>query len=213
LRQIRQDLSECDIVEELFSKYTSWSVVLSLRPFRFLKLDRYPNVRELELRHLARVLLSSDSDPTLGVLNAKIGSYTSGELPHAEHVLPALYELMESDESVEEMPLPAAASPNQLVTGSDWDGLKGALTGSLTSGTFLDSQFYAVESRSSTDLPKIRPIYFCSAVGGSFASNLAACGFFTQAADAEILLMRRSSLLKTQGRESATHTMCRCVRQ
>jgi len=186
---------------------------LSLGPFRFLKIDRYPELRELELRQLARVLLSSDSGLTLGVLNAKIGSYTSGELPHVEHVLPALYELMESDEPVEEMPLPAAASPSQLVTGSDWDGLKRALTGSLTSGTFLDSQFYAVESRSSTDLPKIRPMYFCSAAGGSFASNLAACGFFTQAVDVETLLMRRFSLLKTQGTESVTHTMCRCVRQ
>ena len=170
-------------------------------------------MRELELRHLARVLLSSDSDPTLGVLNAKIGSYTSGELPHAEPVLPALYELMESDESVEEMPLPAVASPNQLVTGRDWDGLKGALTSSLTSGTFLDSQFYAVESRSSADLPKIRPIYFCSAVGGSFASKLATCGFFTRAVYVETLLMSRSSLLKTQGTESAAPTVCRCVRQ
>jgi len=185
----------------------------SLGPFRFLKIDRYPELRDLELRQLARVLLSSDSGPTLGELGAKIRSYTSGELPHAEHVLPVLYELMESDDSVEELPLPAVVSSNQRVTGGDWDGLKGALTGSLTSGTFLDSQFYAVESRSSTDLPKIRPIYFCSAVGGSFASKLAACGFFTQAVDVETLLMRRFSLLKTQGTESATHTMCRCVRQ
>ena len=100
-------------------------------------------------------------------------------MPHAEDILPALYELMESDESVEETPLPAAASPDQRVVGRDWDGLKRALTSSLTSGTFLDSQFYAVESRTSADLPKIRPIYFCSAVCSSFASKLVACGFFT----------------------------------
>ena len=185
---------------------------LSLGPFKFLRIDRYPDLRELELRQLARVLLSADSDPTLGVLNAKIESYTNGKLPHAEHILPALYELLESNESVEEMPLPTAVSPNQRVIGRDWDGLKGALTSSLTSGTFLDSQFYAVESRSSTDLPKIRPIYFCSAVGGSFASKLTACELFVRAICVE-MLMSRYSLFKTQGTESATPSACRYVRQ
>jgi len=81
---------------------------------------------------------------------------------------------MESDESVEETPLPAAAPLNKEATGGDWEGLKRALTSSLTSGTFLDSQFYAAESRSSTGLPKVRPIYFCSTVAGSFASKLVA---------------------------------------
>jgi len=131
-------------------------------------------LRELELRQLARVLLSSDSGPTLGLLKTKIKSYGHGESPHAEDILPTLYELMESDESVKETPLPAAAPPNEEATGGDWEGLKRALTSSLTSGTFLDSQFYAVESRSSTGLPKIRPVYFCSTVAGSFASKLVA---------------------------------------
>ena len=152
---------------------------LLLGPIEILPIGRYPELRELELRQLARVLLSSDSGPTLGILNAKIRSYASGELPHAEHVLPALYELMESDESVEETPLPGAASTNQRFPGGDWDGLKMALTSSLTSGTFLDSQFYAVESRSQTGSPKVRPVYFCSTVGGDFASRLVACEPFT----------------------------------
>jgi len=82
---------------------------------------------------------------------------------------------MESDESIKETPLPAVASPNQQVTGGDWDGLKKALTSSLTSGMFLDSQFYAVESRLSTGSLKIQPIYFCSTVGGSFGSKLVEC--------------------------------------
>ena len=132
-------------------------------------------MRELELRQLARVLISSDSGPTLELLKAKIKSYAHGELPHAENIIPALYELMESDESIKETPLPTAASQDQQATGGDWEGLKRTLTESLTSGTFLDSQFYAVESRSSTGLPKIRPIYFCSTVGDSFASKLVGC--------------------------------------
>ena len=145
----------------------------------FPRIDRYPELRELELRQLARALLSSDSGPTLGLLKANIKSYAHGKLPHAEHILPALYELMESDESVKETPFFINASPTQQATGRDWDGLKKALTSSLTSGTFLDSQFYAVESRSSTSLPKIRPIYFCSTVGGSFTSKLVTCKSIT----------------------------------
>ena len=153
---------------------------LSLRPIRFPQIDRFPELRQLELRQLARVLLSSDPDPTLGLLRTKIRSYGHGELPHAKDILPALYELMENDESVKEEPFPAPAPPNQQGTGGEyWEGLKKALTSSLTSGTFLDSQFYAVESRSLAGLPKIRPVYFCSTVSGSFASKLAACKSLT----------------------------------
>ena len=126
------------------------------------------------------MLLSSDSGPTLGLLKTKIKSHGHGELPHAEDILPTLYELIESDESVKEAPLPAAAPPNEEATREDWEGLKRALTSSLNSGTFLDSQFYAVESRLLVGLPKIRPIYFCSTVGGSFASELGACRSLAQ---------------------------------
>ena len=157
------------------------------------------------------MLLSSDSDPTLGTLKAKIKDYANGKLLHAEHVLPALYELMENDGSVQEAPLLKAAPSNQQVTSGDWDGLKKAITDSLTSGTFLDSQFYAAESRSSAGSPKIRPIYFCSAVGGSFASRLAACRSIAWFAYARMLLINRSRLLQTQSAESAATSMYRWV--
>jgi hypothetical protein len=140
---------------------------------------RYPELRGLELRQLARVLLSSDCDDALESLRMKVKSYTYGELPHAEEILPALYELMEGDSSLKETPLSAAASPNEKATGGDWEGLKRTLTRSLTSGTFLDSQYYAVESRSPTGLLKTLPIYFCGEVGGSFAPKLVACKSLT----------------------------------
>jgi len=85
-----------------------------------------------------------------------------------------LSELMESDELVEETPLPAATPLNEEATGGDWEELTRALTSSLTSGTFIDSQFYAVESRPSTGLPEIRPIHFYSMVRGSLVSKLVA---------------------------------------
>ena len=147
----------------------------SFKPVRFPWIDRYPELRELELRQLARVLLSSDPDYTLGLLQAKIRSYGRRELPHAEDILPALYEITENDESVKETPFPAPAPSSQQTTGGDWEGLKKALTSSLTSGSFLDSQFYAVESKSSGGLPKVRPVYFCN----SFVSKLVACKSLT----------------------------------
>jgi hypothetical protein len=136
---------------------------------------RYPELRELELRQLAWRLLSADSNRTLRLLKKEIKAYTRGKLPHAKDVISALYTLMESDEPVEEPPLPATVAPNKEDVGSHWTALKKALTASLTSGTFLDSQFYAVESRSSAGIPKIRPIYFCSTVNGNLMSRLTAC--------------------------------------
>lgn len=139
-------------------------------------------MRELEIRHLALRLLSVDSVLTMTSLNATIERYTNGELPHAKHIISALYELMESDElPIEEIPLPVALSSDEQAHSGDWDGLKKALTSSLTSGTFLDSRFYAAGSRSSpTGLPKIHPIYFCSMADDSFTSKLMSCKPFAQ---------------------------------
>ena len=131
-------------------------------------------MRELEIRQLARTLLHSDPNPTLESLKKKIKCYTHGQLAHGKHIIPALYELMEGDVSLREPPLPAAEPPNKDVDG-DRLGLKKALTSSLTSGTFLDSQFYAVESKSPTSPPKTCPVYFCSTVDGGFMSQLMAC--------------------------------------
>ena len=84
---------------------------LCFRPIRFPWIYRYPELRELELRQLERVLLLSEPGPTPGLLKAKIKAYTHVELPHAENILPALYDLMESDESVKETPVPVVPHP------------------------------------------------------------------------------------------------------
>jgi hypothetical protein len=107
-------------------------------------------------------------------LKEKVKCYTRGKLPHGKHIIPALYELMESNESVEDTPLAVAASAKRVL-GEEWAGLKRALINSLSSGTFLDSQFYAVESRSTTGIAKIRPIYLCSRVDEKLMSELMAC--------------------------------------
>lgn len=107
-----------------------------------------------------------------------IKAYSRGQLPHAKDVLPALYELMETDEAFKVMPAQPPAASNQGVAGRDWKGLRDALTWSLTSGAFLDSQFYALDSKSWPDTPRIRPVYFCSTAGGAFLPKLLKCRLF-----------------------------------
>ena len=146
----------------------------------FSHLRRYPELRDLELRQLAQAFLSTDSGPVLNALKDKIKAYTRGHLSHAKDVLPALYELMERGETPEETPTEPPAPPKQDVTGGDWKRLKDALTWSLTSGSFLDSQVYALDSEPQTGVPTIRPIYFCSMVGGNFLHKVVKCKFLPQ---------------------------------
>ena len=200
MRQIQQDLSKCDIVKEALSKYTSWSVSFYLVISDLSLVSRYPELRELEVRQLARSLLSVDSATTMQSLQKGIESYTRGQLPHATHVISTIYEFMESDYSVAaaEIPLPVATSSNKQTPSRDWAGLKKALISSLTSGTFLDSQFYAVESKSSSGLPKLRPIYFCSMVDDSIVSGLITCKFpaqiiYRRATESSFQVLRSSS--------------------
>lgn len=105
-------------------------------------------------------------------LRDRIKAYSCGQLPHAKDVLPALYELMETDEAFKETPALPPAPSNQGTTSRDWERLKDALAWSLTSGTFLDSQFYALDSKSGFGVPRIRPIYFCSIFNGTFSAKL-----------------------------------------
>ena len=138
---------------------------------------RYPELREIELKQLARTLLSTDSSSPLRALQDKIEAYTSGQLPHAKDVLPALYELMETDEAFKRTRAQPSAPPEQDIADGDWEGLKDALTWSLTSGSFLDSQFYALDSNPRAGAPTIRPIYFCSVAGGTLLPRLVKCEF------------------------------------
>ena len=179
MRRIQHDLSKCDIVGEVFSKFTSKFVVRSSQRSKFSLRYRYPEIKKLELEELAQALLSADSGPTLDALNGKIKAYTRGQLPHAPDVLPALYELMERKEPLKKAPVQSPESSKDGTTSGDWQRLKDELTRSLTSGSFLDSKFYALDSRPSSGATKIRPIYFCSMVDGGFSSKLTKRGLYT----------------------------------
>ena len=133
---------------------------------------RYPELRELELKQLARALLSTDSGPALHALEDKIEAYSRGQLPHAKDVLPTLYELMESDEAFRGTPTQPPAPSKQDRIGRGRGGLKAALIQSLRSGSFLDSQFFALDSKPQVGTPTIRPIYLSSMVGSTFLSKL-----------------------------------------
>ena len=83
---------------------------------------------------------------------------------------------METDEAVERTPARPPASPEQDIADGDWEGLKDAFTWSLTSGSFLDSQFYELDSNPPAGAPAIRPIYFCSVAGGTLLPSSSSVG-------------------------------------
>jgi len=139
---------------------------------------RYPEMRKLELKQLAGALLSTDSSAAWRALKDKIKAYNRGQLPHAKDILPALYEFLDSDEAFKGIPAQSPAPPNKGIAGRDWEGLKDALTWSLTSGTFLDRQFYALDSKSGSGAPGIRPVYFCSIAGDKFLPRVSKCRLF-----------------------------------
>jgi len=127
------------------------------------------------MEQLARGLLSTDPGHVLHALKDKIKASTRGELPHANGILPALYEFMEKNEVPKEAPI----QPSTPSTSGDRKSLKDALTWSLSSGSFLDSQFYALDSKLRAGAPTIQPIYLCSMVGGTFLPKLVKCTFST----------------------------------
>ena len=73
-----------------------------------------------------------------------------------------LYELMKKETPFKEtFAQPLAPSKLDAAFG-DWGRLKDALTWSLTSGSFLDSQLYALDSKPLGGALRIRPIYFAA---------------------------------------------------
>lgn len=141
----------------------------------------FPEIRGVQVEHLARSLLSSGEPWKTAALKRKIECYTSGALPHAQDVLPALYHRFSNPQSLRPVtpptrsPLPAQVPQRD---GFHWRILKAELTKSLTSGTFLNTELHAPVSRSSGDKPRLRPLYFCSAVGGECTAKILSCAIF-----------------------------------
>ena len=130
---------------------------------------------EVQVEHLARSLLSSSEPWKTAALKRKIECYTAGGLPHAQEVLPALYRRFANPQLLRPVtaPMPLRTPPGD---GFDWQVLKAELTKSLSSGAFLNMELYAPTSKSSGSQPKLRPLYFCSAVGSECTIKILYCG-------------------------------------
>lgn len=141
----------------------------------------FPEIREVQVEHLARSLLSSSEPWKTAALKRKIECYTAGGLPHAQEVLPALYRRFSNPQFLRPV-MPPMRAPNPFRTlpgdGFDWQVLKAELTKSLSSGAFLNMELYAPTSRSSGGHPKLRPLYFCSAVGSECTIKILYCASF-----------------------------------
>ena len=141
----------------------------------------FPEVREVQVEHLARSLLSSGEPWKTAALKRKIECYTSGGLPHAQDVLPTLYHRLANPRflgpinSSMRTPRPLQAHPRGSF---NWKLLKIELTKSLSSGVFSTTELHAPVSRLSGGQPKLRPLYFCSSVGGEYTAKILSCTFF-----------------------------------
>lgn len=129
----------------------------------------------MQIEHLARNLLSSIEPWKTVALKRKIEAYTSGSLPHAQDVLPILYHRLANPRLLSIRTPPPLQAPSR--GDFDWQVLKNELTKSLSSGTFLNMELYALESRSSGGKPKLRPLYFCKAVGCEYTAKMLSCAF------------------------------------
>lgn len=129
----------------------------------------------MQIEHLARNLVSSIEPWKTVALKRKIETYTSGALPYAQEVLPTLYNRLANPRLLSmrtSHPLPPPSRSD-----FNWQVLKNELTKSLSTGTFLNVEFHALESRSSDCQPKLRPLYFCKTVGGEHTTKMLSCTF------------------------------------
>lgn len=125
---------------------------------------------EIQVEHLARNLLSSIEPWKTAALKRKIEIYTSGVLPHAQEVLPALYHRLANPRLLS-MRTPHIFQMPQRCD-FDWQPLRRELTKSLSTGIFLNMELHAPESRSSSGQLKLRPLYFCSAIGSEYIAKI-----------------------------------------
>jgi hypothetical protein len=136
----------------------------------------FPEIMEVQVEHLARNLLSSIEPWKTAALKRKIEVYTSGALPHAQEVLPVLYNRLASPR------LLSVRTPHPLQTPPrgdfNWQVLKNELTKSLSSGAFLNMKLYAPESGPSGGQSKMRPLYFCRAIGGEYSAKILSCELY-----------------------------------
>lgn len=170
---------------------------------------RFPEVREVQVEHLARSLLSSTEPWKTAALKRKIEFYVSGALPHAQDVLPALYHRL-----ADPMSAPwCVQCPPKTPPRNDFGRpvLKAELTKSLSSGAFLDMVLYAPASRSgSGGQPKFRPLYFCSAVGGECATKILSCTFLAASRLSDKLSFRLGVKDISSGHHEALDNAYKC---
>ena len=141
-----------------------------------IRIFSFPEIMEVQVEHLARNLLSSIEPWKTAALKRKIEVYTSGALPHAQEVLPALYHRLASPRL---LPMRTPHQFQMPLRGDfDWRILKRELTKSLSTGTFLNMELRAPEFRSSSGQLKLRPLYFCGAAGGEYTTKILSCKVF-----------------------------------
>lgn len=102
LNHIRNELGNCDIVEESFSRFASRSVGhIAKVNFVLTERRRYDEIKSLYINQLASVWMEdSTTEATQASVEKKIDSFVEGDLEHATGMLSALWEVVNNDKNI-----------------------------------------------------------------------------------------------------------------
>ncbi|KAF9785420.1 hypothetical protein BJ322DRAFT_1193974 [Thelephora terrestris] len=146
---VNDQLANCDIVEESFSKFAS----------------QYDEIRNLYIERLAFDWMGdSTAEHTRARVKTKIKNFAKGDLEHATEMLSGLWEIANRDEGVGarsfSLSYPVESADDvYLAEGQYSPSVNEALIKSIRRGVFFDRMYWARKSKAGDML---KPIYFSS---------------------------------------------------
>ncbi|KAF9646805.1 hypothetical protein BDM02DRAFT_3118097, partial [Thelephora ganbajun] len=153
LNHIRDELGNCDIVEESSSRFAS----------------RYDEIRSLYIERLAFIWMEdSTTETTRASVDKKIDSFVEGDLEYATEMLSALWEIANKEGDIT-APSKAAPAATQVTSPAHWDSVKIALIKSIREGVFFDRKYWARHSKAGDVL---KPVYLSSTIMNDKAQQL-----------------------------------------
>lgn len=147
---IKNGLVRCDIVEEVFSKFTS----------------KYDEARVMQINHLVSIPMRSDKNLTKQLcdkVDEKVDVYAAADLEHAAEAVSLLWEVSNNDECQPPEPKGSSKSRPVATSPANWEFVNTALIRSIREGVFVDRMYF---TRHSGTLKVLRPVHFSSIVAG-----------------------------------------------
>lgn len=149
---ICDQLANCDIVEEAFSRFAF----------------QYDEIRNKYVEQLALIWVEDSTENTRTSVEKKVCSFVEGDINHAVETLAALWEIASNDEDVTS-PAYASLVATQVTSPVYWASVKRALIKSIRRGAFFDEKYWARFSKAADAL---KPVSFSSVIMNDKARQL-----------------------------------------